>query len=139
MGSFHLQIRHLQCRLYQASFPHLHDNGPYVGRHWHPDQGIIQKVWFKFILLNSKIFWFKVSLKKMALALFQRWHTVGQIHKKCKKTSMMWLLCRLWAEIEAHKWRFLALLVDHILSEVRPVTKELSAVLSTPNQYWASF
>ena len=24
---------------------------------------------------------------------------------------------RLWVEIEAHKWRFLALLVDHILSE----------------------
>ena len=29
----------------------------------------------------------------------------------------------------------LALLVDHILSEVRPATKELSAVLSTPTQY----
>ena len=25
--------------------------------------------------------------------------------------------CRLWAEIEAHKWRVLALLVDHILSD----------------------
>ena len=37
----------------------------------------------------------------------------------------------MWAEIEARKWRFLALLVDHILSEVRPATKELSAVLST--------
>ena len=36
------------------------------------------------------------------------------------------------------KWRFLALLVDHILSEVRPATKELSAELSTPTQYWAS-
>ena len=47
-------------------------------------------------------------------------------------------LCRLWAEIEAHKWRFLALLVDHILSEVKPATKELSAELSTPTQYWAS-
>ena len=45
---------------------------------------------------------------------------------------------RLWVEIEAHKWRFLALLVDHILSEVRPATKELSAVLSTSTKYWAS-
>ena len=27
-------------------------------------------------------------------------------------------LCRLWAEIEAHKWRFLALLVDHLDDEL---------------------
>ena len=39
----------------------------------------------------------------------------------------------MWAEIEAHKWRFLALLVDHILSvemQVRPATKELSELYS---------
>ena len=55
-------------------------------------------------------------------------------HNKC----LSWWICRLWAEIEAHKWRFLALLVDHILSEVRQATKELSAVLSTSTKYWAN-
>ena len=44
--------------------------------------------------------------------------------------------CKLWAEIEAHKWRFLALLVNHILRGVRPATKELSAVLSTELTSW---
>ena len=53
-------------------------------------------------------------------------------------SNLHFYLCRLWVEIEAHKWRFLALLVDHILSEVRPATKELSAVLSTYTQYWAN-
>ena len=56
--------------------------------------------------------------------------SVACIHFKCLS-----LACRLWAEIEAHKWRFLALLVDHILSDCWDVwskaTKELSAVLGT--------
>ena len=78
------------------------------------------------------------SIWNLDASCFQSLCTVVHIKIRKTKNEHLIIVCKnlmqTVAEIEAHKWSFLALLVDHILSEVRPATKELSTEL----QCWAS-